>query len=139
MITHPPPEELLPHREAALLVRQITARAPGSARIVARVPGDHALVRNGGVPACIGIELGAQAAACAGLLELQEAGKPPPARGYLAAIKQAVWTRATLPLDCDLDVRVDFVEGSERIATWSFEVHCDGARAVSGVLTLVGG
>lgn len=77
----------LPHEPPARLVLGVAETAPEAITVVAEIPPNHPLAEDGRVPALLGIEAAAQAAAVLESLGRTEGGEP--RIGYLVGIREA--------------------------------------------------
>ena len=83
-----PIAELLPHQGPALLIAELLELDPDTIRCRATVPTTSPFIADDQVPAFLGIEMGAQAAA---LHDIALAGADAPDKhGYIVAVRRAV-------------------------------------------------
>jgi 3-hydroxymyristoyl/3-hydroxydecanoyl-(acyl carrier protein) dehydratase len=92
----PPIEDLLPHAPPSRLLRGIVEASPAGITALAEVPPEHPIARHAGIPAFLGIEAAAQAAAALEALDRRQEA-PGPRIGYLVGIREARFGAATLP------------------------------------------
>lgn len=96
-------DRLLPHTSRARLLTRLVERRDDAVIAEALVPSGYPLVESGGVPAFVGIELGAQAVAA-----LLACGAPsaaePPAHGYVVRVREADFTCPYLPVGVPITV-----------------------------------
>lgn len=87
-MTYPPPEQLLPHTDSAVLLDEIVRDSEDSIEAAALVTATHPFfVPNHGVPVWVGIEMMAQAVAAHAGLSGQRAGRGP-RRGMLLGTRR---------------------------------------------------
>ena len=102
--TYPPVAEILPHRGPAVLIHEVIEDHRDGIRVLARVGRDHPyLVPGLGVPAWVGIELMAQAAAAHAGLKARRSQKPPNA-GMLLGTRRFEALEPWFPENTELEV-----------------------------------
>jgi predicted hotdog family 3-hydroxylacyl-ACP dehydratase len=123
---------LLPHRPPMLLLEALAEAGPAGGTALARVdPGAWYADAEGAMPAWIGLELMAQAAAA-----WRGAGRAPgsgPGAGFLVAVRAYRSAVAVFPAGARLEVRVR-LEGAEPGGLCAFECHIleDGRLLAEG-------
>ncbi len=122
----PPTAALLPHAPPARLLSAVLW--VDAARIVcsATVAGGHPLAAGGTAPGFLGLEIGAQAAACLQALGRPAGGAPP--IGYLVGVRHAE-VAPRFPCGATLQVSASLTGGAAALAVYDVEVRqaTDGA------------
>jgi predicted hotdog family 3-hydroxylacyl-ACP dehydratase len=135
LIEGPPAvESLLPHRDPARLVRVVVEAAPERVACIAVIPPDHPLAQGGRVPAFLGLEAGAQAAAALEALSRQ-GGDAGPRLGYLVGVREAVFHAPDLPVAEPLSVTVEAAGSAPPLAVYTVRVELAGAVLVTATLS----
>jgi predicted hotdog family 3-hydroxylacyl-ACP dehydratase len=135
----PAVEDLLPHAPPARLVRGIAAASPEGIVCLVEVPPDHPLVAGGSVPAFVGIEMAAQAAAVLeALSRRQEALQP--RIGYLVGVREARFTVSSLPAGRLLRATARFQGGAFPLSRYEIGVgEPDRERVTGAISTYIAG
>ncbi len=130
----PSPEDLVPHRGSALLLRRVLRCEGDSIECVGVIPGTSPFVRDGQAPAFVGLELAAQAAAALQALESSIGpGKPQP--GYLVGVREAHFEVASIPADCEIHARVRRTGRAGPLSVHEVAVELAGTGCVRGVIS----
>lgn len=134
----PPPETLLPHGPPALLLRAIIEATEDAVVAVAEVSPGHPLVKDGRLPAFLGLEAAAQAAAALEALGRRETPGPRiagPRIGYLVGIRDARFAVPSLPAGRPLRVAARFEGGTFPLSRYAVAVGETGREAATGILS----
>ncbi len=128
----------LPHRGPALLISTVDAVSATGVTATARVPAAHPLHDAGSVPAFLGIEIGAQAAA------LHESPAPSdaardiagqPRRGRLVRVRDVAFDAPALPVDTPLQVTATLHGSAPPVAIYTIELRHGDRRLMHGEIT----
>jgi len=130
----PPIEGLLPHAPPARLLGGIAEASPEEIRAVAEIPPGHPLAVDGFVPAFLGIEAGAQAAAALEALN-RSPDAPGPRIGYLVGVREARFAAAALPIGRPLLVAARFQGGAPPLSIYEIAVGEPGRETVTGTIS----
>lgn len=124
-------DHLLPHRGTALMLQSAVLES-GSVIATAMVAGAHPLSDGTSVPAFVGLELGAQAAAALeGLTTEGEIAR----EGRLVRIRGAEFLQPVVPVETTLTVRATPRGMAPPVALYSIEVRYADAVIVRGEIT----
>lgn len=125
---------LLPHRGTALMLESADVQ---SESIVARglVPAAHPLSDGTAVPAFVGLELGAQAAAALEGLTAAATGVAPALEGRLVRVRDAEFLRPGVPVNTTLTVQATRTGAAPPIARYHVEVAHAGVVIVRAEIT----
>lgn len=129
---------LLPHAPPARLVTGVIAAAAEEVVCVAEVPPSHPLAAGGRVPAFLGIEASAQAAAVLETLARKEED-PAPRIGYLVGIREARFTAATLPTGTPFRVTARLQGSAPPLSIYEIAAGGEVAGTISTYLTATRG
>lgn len=128
----PDPASALAHGAEARFVHQVLALGEHDIVCRGRIPQDCPALTRGVAPTWVAIELAAQAA---GLLPAaREEPSTVPRVGYLVRVRDARWTRPTVPAEADLIARVERVGGAGPLALFRARIELDGAQIASASL-----
>jgi len=127
-------EHLLPHTPPARLLGGIAEASPEEIRAVAEIPPGHPLAVDGLVPAFLGIEAGAQAAAALEALN-RSPDAPGPRIGYLVGVREARFSAAALPTGRPLLVAARFQGGAPPLSIYEIAVGEPGRETVTGTIS----
>lgn len=101
-------EDLLPHREAMLLIGEILNVDSMQAVTLSMVAGTWPMAGQDGVPSLILVELAAQTAGvCNGWVRLQQQGMDSEKMGFLVAVKRADFYVDHLPFGLQVTARAE--------------------------------
>ena len=129
------PEALIPHRGKALFLRRVLRHEAESIDCVGVIPGTSPFVREGRAPAFVGLELAAQAAAALQALEGSDEGLLTPRSGYLVGVREARFTSAWIPAECEIHARVRRTGRAGPLAVHDVLVLVAGSECVAGVIS----
>lgn len=132
----PPVQTLVPHGPPMLLLDEVYAFSTEEAACRCRIRDTHPLLRDGKLPAVIGLELMAQCTAVyLGMLTRRMAQTP--GGGLLAGAPKLEVCIDAFEIDDTLDVRVARVWGQGRVWRFDGEVRRDGRCVVRGTLDVI--
>jgi predicted hotdog family 3-hydroxylacyl-ACP dehydratase len=121
---YPPIETLIPHRLPARVVEAVLERVADLITCRGRISPDHPLAHAGKVPAHVGLEMGAQAAAAlAVLLARDEDPSFRTGMGYLVGIRGARFNVLALRTDRDHRVVVRRSGSAGPLALFEIEIY----------------
>jgi len=138
-MSYPPIESLIPHRRPARMVDAVLERRGDFIRCQARVAAEHPLVLDGMVPAVLGLEMGAQAAAALSVLLARD--DDPGFRtgmGYLVGVRKARFGSPLLRITSQYWVVARRSGNAGPLALFEIEVYDEqreSARLVEGQLS----
>lgn len=134
----PPVAELLPHRGAAVLVDAVLEDTEDAIRVRARISrGNPYFVEGRGVPAWVGIELMAQAAAAHAGLAARRLHRTPN-KGMLLGTRRYEAATAYFPEGAELEIRARREFGGEGdINACACEILSEGRTLVTATIVLV--
>jgi predicted hotdog family 3-hydroxylacyl-ACP dehydratase len=115
----------LPHSGPALLIERVAAVEDDVIHCIGRVPPDSPFRSGAEVPAYLGIEMGAQAAALQDLLA-RDAQCDAEAHGFIVAVRTASFQRAQLPADAAFEVEARREVSMPPLHHFSLRVSLDG-------------
>jgi 3-hydroxyacyl-[acyl-carrier-protein] dehydratase len=116
---------LLPHAPPARLVHRVLAASALGIVCAAEVPPSHPLAVAGRVPALLGIEAAAQAAAVLEALARREGEDPAPRIGYLVGVREARFAAPSLPTGQPLRVSATLQGSAPPLSI--YEIKVEGA------------
>lgn len=131
-----PIEAYVPHRGTMLLIDRLLEAGEGHAVAEALIPGDGLFVRDGRVPAWVGIEYMAQTiSAWSGARARREGGGP--RLGMLLGTRRYDTTAADFPVGTRLriEVRQEFI-GSNGLGMFDCRILVEGAAVASARLNI---
>lgn len=127
---------LVPHRGSALFLVTVEEHTADRAVCVARIPATSPFASDGRVPAFVGLEAGAQAAAAVeALARLETAGAAVPRIGYLVGVRDAVFRGIELPVETSLRVAVRLVDRSGPLNMYEVVVTLEGEIRVEATIS----
>ncbi len=133
---YPAIERLVPHRRPARLLEDVEAASDGGVVCRARVPESSPFVRGARVPAFVGLEIGAQAAAVVEALDRFESeGEGPPRIGYLVGVRDAVFHAPELPVGRSVLVSARPAGRSGSLSVYEIAVTLDGEVLVEATIS----
>lgn len=124
------PGESLPHAGVAVFVTEVLDRDAKTLTAAARIPADHALVRDGRASSSLLVEAAAQAAALHGIASLE--GDRPTPQGFLVALPRCAIRPAFLAADERFEVRVEHRRTDGPLWRWLFTAHQGDAQIGEG-------
>jgi predicted hotdog family 3-hydroxylacyl-ACP dehydratase len=131
----PPLDALLPHRPPMRFIESILAETADSLTCAASIPSVCALVSGGSVPAVVGLEAAAQAAAAWEALQRRRAGGvAAPRVGYLVALRDVVFFAARIPADRSLRVTVTLEAAAPPLSHYRAALSLNGRPLVRGMI-----
>jgi len=131
----PPLDTLLPHRPPMRFLQSILSEKEGCLTCVALIPSACALVNRGGVPAVVGLEVAAQAAAAWEALQRSRVeGAAEPRIGYLVALREVDFFAAHIPGDQELLVIIKLEVSMPPLSHYQVEVYLEGELLLRGVI-----
>ena len=129
-------ESLVPHRGLARFIARVVSATDTRIDAVGVIPAGHPLVVNSAAPACLALELGAQAAAALEAIHRQtSAPGDPPKVGSLVRIREARFDRVSLPVDTPIDITADLIGSAPPLAIYSIRATLDRAPLVQGTIS----
>ena len=137
-------DALLPHRAPMRFVTSILGETAGGLSCAARIPAGCPLVSDGSVPALVGLEAAAQAAAAwEALRRWREGGTVAPRVGYLVALRDIALFAQRIPADRNLLTCVQLEAAAPPLTHYGVSVSMDGMLVLRGsiatFLTQAGG
>lgn len=133
--TFPPPEALIPHRGAALLLAGVSESTADRLVAVAVVPPGSPFVAEGVAASFVALEIAAQAAAVFEALRRRQAGGPAEPRvGYLVGAREAR-LEAALPVGSAFRVTVRLEAAVPPLSTYRFQVGGSGTVIARGAIS----
>jgi len=130
----PPVEELLPHGPPARLIRGILTASEKEIVCTAEIPPIHPLAEGGSVPAFVGIEAGAQAAAVLEALNRWQEALGPQI-GYLVGVRQVQFAVAALATGRPLRVGARLLGGASPLSIYEIAVGEPGREILTGSIS----
>lgn len=132
----PPVEDLIPHRGSALLLRQVLEVSERELRGVGEISSESPFADLGSVPAFVGLDLLAQAAAAFEALRRRRADREAKGEvGYLVGVREARFETATLPLAVPLVAHLRITGESASVATHEGSLRLGEALCLSAILS----
>ncbi|HEX9670351.1 MAG TPA: hypothetical protein VGC93_12835 [Thermoanaerobaculia bacterium] len=129
----PAPEELIPHRGPALLLRRLVRREEESLAALAAVPRDSPFLRDDRAPALLALEMAAQTAAALAALGGNEGLSR---LGYLVGVREAAFPRAWLAAETPYAVTVQPAGGARQLAVYDWRVEAGRVLHAGGTLSV---
>lgn len=128
---------LVPHSGVARLITSVSSVSTTSIHAVGMIPAGHPLVVDGAAPALLIIELAAQAAAAMEAIGRRMAsGRDESARaGSLVRIREAQFSRASVPAGAPIAVTADVVGSAPPLAIYSVRATMNDVEVVRGVIS----
>ena len=131
----PPMDELLPHRAPMQFIQSVVHEAADSIVCMASIPSVCALVNKDSVPAVVGLEAAAQAAAAWEALQRQRVGgSTTPRVGYLVALRETAFFVGRIPADTPLLVKVDLEAAAAPLSYYRIALYLDGKPLAKGTI-----
>jgi predicted hotdog family 3-hydroxylacyl-ACP dehydratase len=130
----PSAEALLPHAPPARLVRSIAEASSAEIVCVAEIPPLHPLAEEGRLPALLGIEAAAQAAAVLEALNRRRED-PGPRIGYLVGVREARFAVPFLPAGQPLRATARLAGGAFPLSLYEIGVGEPGCEVVTGSIS----
>jgi predicted hotdog family 3-hydroxylacyl-ACP dehydratase len=130
----PSVEGLLPHAPPARFVSGILAASEEEIVCAAEIPPFHPLAEGGRVPAFVGIEAGAQAAAVLEALNRRHHA-PGPQIGYLVGVRQARFALAAFATGWPLRVGARLLGGAFPLSIYEIAVGEPGREVLTGSIS----
>ncbi len=127
-------EELLPHAPPARFVRDVLEASAAEIVCMAKIPRLHPLVEAGRLPAFVGIEAAAQAAAALEALNRRREA-PGPRIGYLVGVRDVRFAVSSLPAGRPLRIAVRFQGGAFPLSIYEIAVGHPGHELVTGSIS----
>lgn len=133
-------ETLVPHRGVARFISRVVSASETSINAVGVIPAGHPLVTAGVAPACLALELGAQAAAALEAIHRQ-ASTPadPPKAGSLVRIREARFDRVSLPVDTPIEITAVLIGSAPPLAIYAIRATLERAPLVEGTISTFAG
>jgi len=125
---------LLPHAPPARLVHGVLEASATAIVCAAEVPPSHPLAAAGRVPALLGIEAAAQAAAVLEALARREED-PGPRIGYLVGVREARFAAPSLPTGRPFRVSARLQGSAPPLSIYEIAVGEPGREAVTGTVS----
>jgi predicted hotdog family 3-hydroxylacyl-ACP dehydratase len=127
-------EALLPHAPPARLVREVIAAAPEEIACAAEIPPLHPFAAGDRLPAFLGIEAAAQAAAVLEALDRRPAAAGPRI-GYLVGVREARFLVAYLPPGRPLRVTARRQGSAPPLSVYEIAVAEGSREVVTGTIS----
>ena len=132
----PDVDSLVPHRGTARFLEAVEELAADRAVCRARIPANSPFVAGKRVPAFVGLELGAQAAAAVeALSRFENEDVASPRIGYLVGARDAVFHGLDLPVERPLYVSVRLADRSGPLNVYEIAVILDGETRVEATIS----
>ncbi len=129
-------EALVPHRFPTRLLEAVEEIEVDRIVCRARVPADNPFVSGECVPAFVGLEMGAQAAAALeALARFKAEGAVSPRIGYLVGVRDAVFHAPGLPVDLPLRVAVRLASRAGPLSVYEAVVSFEGGIRVEATIS----
>jgi predicted hotdog family 3-hydroxylacyl-ACP dehydratase len=128
-------EGLIPQAGVARLVEAVLELREDGIDCAGRVPSTHPMAREGEVPAFLGLELAAQAAAVFEALRRREkGGHANPRVGFLVSLRDVRIDLRTFPVEASLVASIRSLGGAASLALYQVRVLHRGVVGVQGTL-----
>lgn len=128
-------DDLLPHRPPMRFLHSIVSENVESLSCMATIPAACALVDGGSVPAVVGLEAAAQAAAVwEALQRSREGGVAAPRVGYLVALREVAFFTDRIPADQELFVVVKLDVTMPPLSHYEVALYLGEKLLVSGMI-----
>jgi predicted hotdog family 3-hydroxylacyl-ACP dehydratase len=126
---------LIPQAGIARLVESVLDLREDGIDCAGRIPARHPLVREGAVPAYVGLEMAAQAAAVFEALRRREReGQSDPRVGFLVSLRDVRLDVPTLPVGGELIASIRSLGGAAPLAVYQVRVLLGDMVGVQGTL-----
>ena len=133
-------ERLVPHRGHARFISRVVSASETRIDAIGMIPAGHPLVTGGVAPACLALELGAQAAAALEAIHRQSSSPAdPPKAGSLVRIREARFNRPSLPVNTPIEITADLIGSAPPLAIYSIRATIDRASLVQGTISTFAG
>ncbi|HEY0510314.1 MAG TPA: hypothetical protein VGH73_00320 [Thermoanaerobaculia bacterium] len=126
---------LLPHAPPARFIASVLAVSAEGIVCAAAVPAAHPLAEKGRLPACLGIEAAAQAAAVLEALARREGEAPGPRIGYLVGVREARFAVPSLPAGRPFRVTARRQGSAPPLAVYEIAAGEPGAEWLTGTIS----
>ena len=128
---------LIPHTGVARFLSAIVSVTASAIHATGTIPARHPLVVDGAAPAFLAIELGAQAAAA--LEAIAHVGSrddaPQPQTGTLVRIREAQFSRASVPVDAPIHITAERAGAALPLAMYRLSATLDGAPILTALIS----
>ena len=133
-------ETLVPHRGMARFISRVVSASETSIKAVGLIPAGHPLVTGGVAPACLALELAAQAAAALEAIHrLAASPADPPKAGSLVRIREARFDRVSLPVDTPIEITADLIGSAPPLAIYAIRATLERTPLVRGTISTFAG
>jgi predicted hotdog family 3-hydroxylacyl-ACP dehydratase len=132
---------LIPHTGVARFLSSIVSVTPSAIHATGAIPTAHPLAVDGAAPALLAIELGAQAAAAFEAMARQSSPghDQGPQTGTLVRIRDAHFSRASVPVDAPIHVTAERAGASGPLAMYRLSATFNGETILTAVISTHGG